>query len=137
MILRISFEEIRAVNSAVERMLGGPLTGRVVAPPKALAELEVHLPLRGDISIETLSEQTRLLSAVDAVVAHLKRRMDAIIMDQYVGSDDAVNAYFDYANVLALRGRLERVGREMSALIDVMLDGPPSQDDADRIDFPD
>lgn len=137
MILRISFEEIRAVNSAVERMLGGPLAGRVVAPPEALAELEGYVPLEGDLSIETLGQQTRLLSAVDTVVAHLKRRMDAIIVDQYVGSDDAVNAYFDYANVLTLRARLEQVGREMAALITVMLDAAPSKEHADRIDFPD
>lgn len=137
MILRITFEEIRAVNSAAERILGGPGSVRVAAPPEAMVGLEPFLPLDGDISVSTLGEQGRLLRAVDAVVQHLKRRMDTIIVEQYVGADDAVNAYFDYANVVALRDRLMGIGEEMEALLEVMVGDPPAVADADEITFPD
>ncbi|NIP83924.1 MAG: hypothetical protein GWM90_33720 [Gemmatimonadetes bacterium] len=137
MILRVSFEEITTLNTAAERVLAVSGGGRVMAPPEALAELAARLPLGGDISVHTLGQQNRLLRAVDTILSHMKRQMDEIIVDQYVGSDDAVNAYFDYANVLAVRSRLQGMGREMAALLEVMLDGPPSPEDIETISFPD
>ena len=112
MIFRITFEEIAALNSAAERLLA-PTAGEVpvVAPPEAMAELEYRVPLGGDLTVETLAQQRRLLSAVEYVLDHLKRRMDAMVSDQYVGSDDSVNAYFDYANVLTVATRLREAGR--------------------------
>lgn len=137
MIFRISFEEIAALNSAAERLLAASGDVPVVAPPEVLAELVSRHPLRGDLSVETLAEQQRLLAAVDYVLEHLKRRMDGIIADQYVGSDDAVNAYFDYANVLTVRSRLMDAGREMTAMVEVMIGGPVTPEAAERITFPD
>lgn len=134
MILRMSFEEVTALNSAAERLLSSEGGGSVMAPPEALAELESRLPLEGDISVLTLTGQTRLDRALTLVVDHLKRRMDALIIDQYVGSDDAVNAYFDYAYVLATRARLTELGHEMRAIADVMPDAEGAPDD---ITFPD
>jgi hypothetical protein len=135
MILHVSFEEVSALNSAAQRLLGPSSGGGVVAPPEALAELESRLPVSGDVSVETLAEQTRLLGALDFVLTHLKRRMDAVVLEQYVGSDDAVNAYFDYANVLTIRTRLEAIGREMAALIELMTGKAPSGEAAQRISF--
>lgn len=136
MILRMSFEEITALNTAARRMLAGTGDGGVLAPPEALAELETRLPLDGDISVRTLPEQDRLLGAVDVVLAHLRRRMDAIIVDQYVGSDDSVNAYFDYANVLTARSRLAGIGKEMAAMVE-LITGELMPEEADDITFPD
>lgn len=135
MILRLSFEEVTALNSAAARMLRGPGEASVLAPPEALAELESRLPLEGDISVATLREQNRLHGAVRTVLRDLKGRMDAFVVDQYVGSEDAVNAYFDYANVLALESRLAGIGAEMEALLEVMTGERPSGDE--RITFPD
>lgn len=120
MILRLSFEEITAVNSAAARLLSAPGEGHVMAPPEAMAELESRLPIEGDIAVETLTEQGRLLRALDMVMEHLKRRMDAIIVEQYVGSEDSVNAYFDYANVLATRSKVLGIGEEMTAIAELM-----------------
>lgn len=128
MILRMSFEELSALNAGAERLLGTPYSGRVLAPPAALAELESRLPVEGDLSVETLAEQKRLLRAVDLVLDHLKRRMDSFVVEQYVGAEDAVNAYFDYANVLSTRAKLVSVGEEMGALIEVMTGQPPSEE---------
>lgn len=136
MILRISFEEVTALNSAAERLLAAPGDGTVLAPPEALAELETRLPLEGDISVLTMAEQARLLRALDMVLEHLRRRMDAIIIEQYVGSDDSVNAYFDYANVLCTRSKLLGIGKEMEAIVELMT-GSARPEDAEGLTFPD
>ena len=118
MILQLTYEEVTALNSAAERMLG-ERGGGVAAPPEALASLDERLPLQGDIAVDTLDDHGRLLDALDAVLEHLRDRMDALILEQYVGADDAVNAYFDYANVLTARHRLQQIGHEMQAVADV------------------
>lgn len=137
MIFRVSYEEITALNSAAARLLAPAGDVPVVAPPEVMAELEQQLPLEGDLGVETLAQQQQLLSAVEYVLDHLKRRMDAIIVEQYVGSDDSVNAYFDYANVLTVAARLREAGREMSAMIEVMIGGPVTPEAAESITFPD
>lgn len=124
MILELSYEEITALNSAAERMRGG-VGGGVAAPPEAIAALDERLPLRGDIAVDSPAEQERLLAALDAVLAHLRERVDALILEQYVGADDPVNAYFDYANVLTARHRLVGLGRRMRALNEVIRDSDP------------
>ena len=136
MILRLSFEEVTALNSAAERLLSAPGEGMVLAPPEAMAELETRLPLPGDLSVTTLAEQSRLMRALDLVLEHLKRRMDAIIVDQYVGSDDSVNAYFDYANILSARARLLEIGEEMTSIVE-LITGSVTPESAAEITFPD
>lgn len=137
MILKTSFEEVSALNSATERLLSSPGGGGVAAPPEILMELEAQLPLEGDVSVMTLGQQRRLALALDCVLDHLRKRMDALIVELYVGADDAVNAYFDYANVLTLRARLDPIGREMVALIELMTGAPPTAEVAERVTFPD
>ena len=124
MILELSYEEVTALNSAAERIRGGA-GGGVAAPPEAIAALDERLPLRGDIAVESPAEQKRLLVALDTVLAHLKQRMDALILEQYVGADDPVNAYFDYANVLTARRRLFELGHRMRVVNEVIRDSEP------------
>jgi hypothetical protein len=135
MILRLSYEEVVALNSAAEQILGPRGEGSVVAPPEAIAGLEERLPIRGDISVRTLAEQRRLLRSLDLVLDHLSRRIDGYILDQYVGSEDSVAAFFDYANVLTARAKLAEIGEEMAALTEVITDGTPAE--GDDIGFPD
>ena len=138
MIFRVSFEEISALNSAAERLLSPSGDNvPVMAPPEVLSELESRLPLGGDLTVTTLAQQRRLLAAVEYVLDHLKRRMDTLVVERYVGADDAVNAYFDYANVLTVRDRLREAGREMAAMIEVMIGGPITPEAAESISFPD
>lgn len=133
MILRMSFEEITALNSAAGRLISGEGEGNVLAPPECLAELESRLPLGGDISIMTRAEQSRLAGAVEVVLDHLRRRMDTLILEQYVGSDDSVNSFFDYANVLTTRDRLLGMGREMDAIMELIVE----QGESGELTFPD
>jgi hypothetical protein len=137
MILRMSFEEVTALNSATERLVSAWGGGSVAAPPEVLAALEARSPLRGDISILTLAQQRRLMGAVDYIVDDLRHRMDTLIMELYVGAEDAVTAYFDYANVLTLQARLGGIGREMVALIELMTGDAPTAELAELVEFPD
>jgi hypothetical protein len=137
MILRMSYEEVTVLNSVTERLLSAWGEGGVLAPPEVLAELEVHAPLRGDISVMTLAQQRRLMAAMDYVVEHLKGRMDTLVMELYVGAEDAVNAYFDYANALELRARVAAMGREMVAMIELMTGEAPTEETAERVTFAD
>ncbi len=136
MILRLSFEEMTALNSAAQRLFDATGGGTVLAPPEAMAELESRLPLEGDISVKTLPEQFRLSGAVAMILDDLKLRMDRFIVEQYVGSEDAVNAYFDYANVLAAQARLMGLRHEMEALAEIMAGDDPAQR-LEGITFPD
>lgn len=124
MILKLSYEELTALNSAAQRMRDG-VGGGVAAPPEAIAALDERLPLRGDVAVDSPEEQARLLAAIDAVLAHLRERMDALILEQYVGAEDPVNAYFDYANVLTARHRLFELGRRMRAVNEVIRESEP------------
>jgi hypothetical protein len=137
MIVRVSFEEVTTLNAAAERLLSRVDGGGIAAPPEVMAELEARLPLRGDISVTTLAQQQRLLRAVDYVLDHLRGRMDALIVELYVGADDTVNAYFDYANVLTVRSRLDELGVEMVALIELMTGSKPTAQLAEDVTFPD
>lgn len=137
MILRMSFEEVSTLNSVTERLASTWGGGGIAAPPEVLAEMEARAPLRGDISIVTLAQQRRLMGAVDYILGDLKERMDTLIVELYVGAEDAVTAYFDYANVLSLRDRLDLMGREMAALIELMTGEAPTQAIAEVVEFPD
>lgn len=136
MILELTYEEMTALNSAAERMrsAGG---GGVAAPPEVLAVLDERAPLHGDVSVDTLREQRRLLAALDAILDHLHHRMDALVLEQYVGSDDAVNAYFDYANVLTARARLDALGHEMRAVAEIINGDDAGSDEPDQIGLAD
>lgn len=127
MILELTYEEVTALNSAAERLRGAG-GGGVAAPPEAIAALDERLPLAGDIAVDSPMEQVRLLQALDVVLDHLKQRMDALVLEQYVGADDPVNAYFDYANVLTARHRLHRIGLRMQAVHQVIQDSEPGDD---------
>lgn len=139
MILHCSFEELAAANAGALRLLSGE-DGRggasVLAPAETIADVEALLPrLTGDIEITTLAEQERILRALDAILDRLREDMDRTILESYPGAEDAVVAYFDYAHVLTLRERAARIGREMSAMIELMTGHPPTPRTAREITF--
>ena len=139
MILRCSYEELAALTATARRVLDD-VTGRgaVVAPPELAVELETLLPrLEGDLEIETLAAQRRLQRVFDYLLDVLQDRVDRLILDQYVGSDDAVNAYFEYANILTLATKLREIGDEMESLIELMTGSPPTEEAARSITFTD
>jgi hypothetical protein len=48
-----------------------------------------------------------------------------------------VNAYFDYARIVAVRQRVREIGNEMAALIELMTGSPPTMETARRVTFGD
>lgn len=139
MILHCDFEELAALAAATSRVLDA--TGRahtVAIPAQAITDLEALLPrLVGDIGIDTLAEQASIQRGVALLTDDLRARMDSIILEQHPAAEDAVLAYFDYARVLSVLVRLDRIGHEMTAIVELMTGQPAGTDSAQRFAFPD
>jgi hypothetical protein len=139
-ILHCTFEELSAVSAGAERVLAeaGSGTTVVIAPPEVIADVEALLPrLNGDLSLTTLAEQQSIARAVTYIVAELKQRMDATILEEHAAAEYAVGAYFDYAHALTVQDRAVRLGAEMSAIIEVMTGRAPTAESTKTFEFPD
>jgi hypothetical protein len=131
----MSFEEVTALNAATERLLSSPDGGGVAAPPEVLAELEVHLPARGDISIMTLAQQRRLVRGPGL-------RAGAPEAPDGRADRGAVRGRGRHGErVLRLReradaaARVDAIGREMVALIELMTGSDPTRRLAEQVTF--
>lgn len=135
MILHCNFEELRALASASEVIVmdAHARSGGVAAPPEELGMVEQLLPrLTGDMSIETLDDQRRVHGAISFIVEELHRRLDDQIITTSPGSEEALNLYFDYGHSRTVLHRLNLMGTEMAAIIDLIAGG-----NAAGITFPD
>lgn len=140
MILHCTYEELSALSAGGERVLAdaGAATAVVVAPPEVIADVEALIPrLSGDISMTTLAEQQSVARAITFIVAELKQRMDALIVDMHPADEYTVHAYFEYAHALSVQDRVARIGSEMSAMITLMAGHAPTAEDARSFTFPD
>jgi hypothetical protein len=139
MILHCTYEELTTLGVAAGRVVSAAEgSSRVAAPPQALADVAMLQPrLTGDLSVTTLEDQRAVERAVEYLLEELRDRMNEYILMQHVGSEDSVNAYFDYAHVYALRDRVRGVGREMIAMIELMTGAPPTLETARAVTFPD
>ncbi|HSJ13084.1 MAG TPA: hypothetical protein VK939_01640 [Longimicrobiales bacterium] len=138
MILYCNFEELSALAAAVERALEGAGAGHhpVVAPPRAVADLESLRPRLGpELTITSLAEHASVQRAVEHLMVELRSRLDDMVLDQHPAAEDAVLAYFDFAHVLTVARRLEHVGAEMAALVEVMTGQPANSEVAQRFSF--
>src|SRR5437870_252123 len=99
MILQCTYEELAALSAGGERVLAdaGAAHTVVMAPPEVIADVEALIPrLTGDLSLNTLAEQQSVARAVTFIVAELKQRMDAMILDMHPADEYTVQSYFDY-----------------------------------------
>jgi hypothetical protein len=122
-ILHCNFEELRALAAASELIVadshGHP--GAVAAPPEGLVMVEQLLPrLTGDMSIETLQDQRQVQKAVHFIVGDLHRRMDQRIIDAHPADEEAVALYFDYGHSRSVLHRLDLMGAEMEAIVELI-----------------
>lgn len=139
MLVRCSFEELVALAAGAECTLRtAALVGAgVAAPPQEVVDVEALLPrLTGDVELSTLADQQSVFRAVELILDTLRRRMDDAVLEQYVGAEDAVVAYFDYAHVLTLHERIRQAGKEMAAIIELMTGAPPTEESAHNFAFP-
>ena len=139
MILHCTYEELTALGATAGRVVSAAEDGALVAaPPQALADVASLQPrLQGDISIATLDEQRSVERAVDYLLDELRDRMNAFIVSQHVGSEDSINAYFDYAHVYGLLQRVRSIGREMAVMIELMTGEAPTAESARLVTFSD
>ena len=139
MILHCTFEELSAVAAGAERVLAENSGAGVVvaAPPEVVADIEaLRVQLLGDISINTLTEQRAIWRALAYVLADARSRVDSAILDSHPGSEEAVQAYFDFSHVLVVEDRVRRLGEQMTALIELMTGAPPDAESS-KLTFPD
>ncbi len=141
MLVRCTFEELTAFTAAAERaLLSAASAGNVsvAAPPRELDDVEALLSrVDGDFDLDTLAQQRSAARALDLILDELRERVDGTILEQFVGAEDAVIAYFDYAHVLTLRDRVRRAGEQMEAVIELMTGAPPTEESASSTTFPD
>lgn len=138
MILHCNFEELRALASASELIVADvhAHAGAIAAPPESLVMVEQLLPrLTGDVSIETLPDQRRTQKAVRFICDDLHRRLDERIIDTHVADEEAVALYFDYGHSRTVLNRLELMGAEMEAIVELM--GGGSRAATSALTFPD
>jgi hypothetical protein len=139
MILHCNFEELRALASAGETVVSAAeaaSAGAVSAPAEGVAKVEMLLPrLTGDFSIDTLDEQRRVRHAVSVIVNDLHSRLDQTIIEFNPAHEEAVALYFDYGHSRSVLHRLDLIGAEMEAMVDLITGGRP--DLGGGITFPD
>lgn len=139
MILHCNFEELRALASAGETVVSAAeaaSAGAVSAPAEGVAKVEMLLPrLTGDFSIDTLDDQRRVRHAVSVIVDDLHTRLDNTIIEYNPAHEEAVTLYFDYGHSRSVLHRLDVIGAEMEAMVDLMTGGRPEL--GGSITFPD
>ncbi|MGH7467499.1 MAG: hypothetical protein ACRENP_05880 [Longimicrobiales bacterium] len=140
MILHCTFEELSALAAGTERVLSDADHSSVVvaAPPQVVADLEsLARRLTGDFTVISLAEQRSIARAAAYILADLKHRMDATIIAEHPASEATVQAYFEYAHVLAFEDRVRRIGDEMAAIIELMTGSAPTEESARSVTFAD
>lgn len=141
MILHCNFEELRALVAGAELLAGGVFAAPsaiVVAPIEGTALVEALLPrLTGDLSIATLADQRRVREAVAAICEQLHGRLDNTVLEYNPAHEEAVNLYFDYAHARTVLNRVDRIGAEMGAMIELITGAPATPESAETVMFPD
>ena len=140
MIVHCNFEELTALKAGARQILDGyaPERGVVAAPPEEREQVAALLPcLDGDWSVQTLAEQRALRSAVASIVEILRAEMETTVTTMHPAHEGAVAAYFDFAHAFSVLSRLEEIGQEMAALIELVTGGPVTDELATEFAFPD
>jgi hypothetical protein len=137
MILYCSFEEIQALTAGAERVLAHASGGAAVAAPsEAVAGVETLLErLPTGVQVATLAEQRRLRLGVALIRQTQLDQMEDAIRNLHPASEEAVTGYFDFAHTVTVLQRLEVMGHEMSAIIEVMTGGPVTPESAETVSF--
>jgi hypothetical protein len=139
-ILYLNFEELAALGECAELVLHsrGDTGHAIAAPPQFIAEIEHFAQsLSGDITITSLDEHRRMLDVVTHLLAGCRTRLDKIIVEQHAAAEDAVAAYFSFAHVLSVSDRLESMGSEMAAIVELMTGEHRESETARRFSFED
>ena len=139
MILYLSFEELAALGSCAERVLlaNAGVGHGIAAPPQLSAEVELFSHrLTGDITISSLEDQRTLQLVVKHLLDRSRAAMDEAVILQHAAAEGAVAGYFEYAHVLTVSNRLDAIGEEMAAIVQLMTGDDPESESGRRFSFP-
>jgi hypothetical protein len=123
-ILNCEFEEFRALDRGAELVLearaaGSPLLK--LASRETLEQVENLRPLlNGSITVSDLSEIDSIQTAVRLISRTLKRMLHEKVIEFHPAHEEAVGLYFDYAHVLTVEHRVDRMAAEMHAIADLL-----------------
>lgn len=133
MILHCSYEEIQALTAGAERILADAGdASAVAAPSEAVAGVETLLgQLPSGLSVNTLHDQRTLRLGLALIRQTQLDAMEAAIREHHPAFEDAVTGYFDYAHTVKVLDRLDVIGHEMTAIIELMT-GDEVTDEAAR-----
>ncbi len=140
MIVACNYEEVTALSHGARSFLGDEegMGSVVAAPPSGRIAVEALLPrLSGDFSVHTLAEQQEVEKAVRLIVTHLRETMDSRVLATHAAAEEAVSAYFDYAHALTVLDRVQAVGAEMTAVVELLTGRAPSSEMRESFQFPD
>ena len=138
-ILYLSFEELAALGSCAERVLfANAAAGHgIAAPPQLVADVEQFSHrLTGDIAITSIEDQRTLQLVLRHLVDRCRGEMDEAVILQHAAAESAVASYFDYAHVLTVSHRLNAIGEEMAAIVQLMTGDDPESESGRRFSFP-
>jgi hypothetical protein len=139
-LLRCNFEEVTALNHGAHAILSreGEEAWVVTAPPGSRSAVEALIPrLDGDLEVETLADQQEVALAISTIVDFLRDEMETSVLAMHPADEGAVAAYFDFAHALTVQGRVEEVGREMAAVIELVTGQQPTPEMVFTFQFPD
>ena len=139
-ILSVNYEETQALRGGAENLLSGDAGDPcvVMVQPEDRVAVEALLPkLEGDISVQTLEELQGTERAIEAILECLRAEMEVTVVVTHPADESAVNAYFEFAHVLAVARRLEELSDEMEALIELVTGEPVTADSVRGFQFPD
>jgi len=141
-ILHFNYEEIQALRAGARAYLGHvgvPAISAVMAPSERRAQVEALLPrlTGGELSLSTLDDLRAVQGAVAVVVESLRAQMESMVLATHAADEDAVSAYFDFAHALTVAHRIEELGWEMEAVIELVTGETPSPEAVRSFRFPD
>jgi hypothetical protein len=141
-ILHFNYEEIQALRAGARAYLGhvaAPATSAVMAPSERRAQVEALLPrlTGGELSLSTLDDLRAVQGAIGVVVESLRVQMESMVLATHAADEDAVSAYFDFAHALTVAHRIEELGWEMEAVIELVTGENTSAEAARSFRFPD
>ncbi len=140
MILRCSFEEMKAVQAGARVALTGLEGDRtaVAAPPSVREDIDrLTTNLDGDLALSTLEEQRTVERALRSVVGALRAELEVAVVASHPAAEPAVSAYFEFAHALTFLERVRTLGAEMEALIEVVTGEAPTPESSRSFVFPD
>lgn len=141
MILTCNYEELTALGHGVRAILDDrPYSAEPAIEVDAEARDAVGFlaeRLDASVMISTLHEQRRVEQALGVIVEHLRAEVDDRVLLAHPAAEESVEAYFDFAHALSVLGKVREIGREMSAVIEVVSGSPADERAVKSFVFPD